>query len=70
MLNYVADSGVIYFAFNPKISVCKNKHAFSGVKECPICGEPIADTYTRVVGFFRPTSSFQKIRKREFNERK
>ena len=70
MLNYVASQGVIYSAFNGKISVCKNKHAFIGTKECPICGEPIADTYTRVVGFYTPTSTYQKIRKREFSERK
>ena len=70
MLNYVASQGVIYFAFNGKISTCKNKHAFIGTKECPICGEPVADTYTRVVGFYTPVSSFQKIRKHEFTERK
>ena len=70
MLNYVASHGVIYSAFNGKISVCKHKHAFIGTKECPICGEPVADTFTRVVGFYTPTSSYQKIRKREFSERK
>lgn len=70
MLNYVASQGVIYFAFNGKISTCKNKHAFIGTKECPICGEPVADTYTRVVGFYTPVSSFQKVRKHEFTERK
>ena len=70
MLNYVASQGVIYFAFNSKISVCKHKHAFIGTDTCPICGEPIADTYTRVVGFYTPVSSYQKIRKREFSERK
>ena len=70
MLNYVASHGVIYSAFNGKISVCKNRHAFIGVKECPICGEPIADTFSRVVGFYVPTSSYQKIRKKEFTERK
>lgn len=50
MLNYVASQGVIYFAFTTKISVCKDKHAFIGESHCPICGEPIADTYARVVG--------------------
>lgn len=50
MLNYVASQGVIYFAFTTKISVCENKHAFIGTKECPNCGKPVADTYARVVG--------------------
>lgn len=70
MLNYVASHGVIYFAFTTKISVCKHKHAFISEKRCPICGEPIADTYARVVGFYTPTSSYQKIRKKEFDRRR
>lgn len=70
MLNYVAAMGVIYFAFTTKISVCKNKHAFISEKTCPQCGEPIADTYARVVGFYVPTSSYQAIRKKEFDKRR
>lgn len=50
MLNYVAESGVMYFAFTTKISVCADKHAFIGAKSCPKCCKPIADTYARVVG--------------------
>ena len=70
MLNYVAAMNVIYFAFTTKISTCKNKHAFISEKTCPQCGEPIADTYARVVGFYVPVSSYQKIRKREFDKRR
>ena len=70
MLNYVASQGVIYFAFTTKINVCKHKHAFIGASECPNCGEPIADKYSRVVGFYVPVSSYQQIRKREFDNRK
>lgn len=70
MLNYVASNGVIYFAFTTKISVCEDKHAFIGRNTCPKCGKPVADTYARVVGFYTPTSSYQKIRKKEFNKRR
>lgn len=70
MLNYVASKGVIYFAFTTKISVCEDKHAFIGANTCPVCGKPKADTYARVVGFYTPISSYQKIRKREFDRRK
>lgn len=70
MLNYVASQGVIYFAFTTKISVCEDKHAFIGTQTCPKCGKPIADTYARVVGFYTPVSSYQNIRKREFNQRR
>lgn len=70
MLNYVASQGVIYFAFTTKISVCQHKHAFISENKCPVCGEPIADTYARVVGFYTPTSSYQNIRKQEFDKRR
>lgn len=70
MLNYVASQGVIYFAFTTKISVCEDKHAFIGETQCPVCGKPKADTFARVVGFYTPVSSYQKIRKREFSKRK
>ena len=70
MLNYVASHGVIYFAFTTKISVCEHKHAFISEQKCPVCGEPVADTYARVVGFYTPTSSYQKIRKNEFDKRR
>ena len=69
-LNYVASQGVIYFAFTTKISVCKFRHAFISEPYCPVCGEPIADTYARVVGFYTPTSSYQNIRKKEFDKRR
>lgn len=70
MLNYVAKTGVIYSAFTTKINVCKHKHAFIGTKTCPQCGEPVYDTYARVVGFYTPVSSYQKIRKKEFDARR
>ena len=69
MLNYVAKQGVIYFAFTTKISVCKHRHAFIGTSTCPVCGEPIADTFMRIVGFYTPQSAYSAIRKKESNLR-
>lgn len=70
MLNYVASCGVIYFAFTTKISVCEDKHAFIGTQTCPRCGKPVHDKFARVVGFYTPVSSYQKIRKKEFDLRR
>lgn len=70
MLNYVAASGVIYFAFTTKINVCKDKHAFIGTKTCPKCGGEVEDQYARVVGFYTPVSGYQNIRKQEFSKRR
>ncbi len=65
MLNYIADQGVTYFAFNTKIQACKHNHAFFG-KVCPECGEPVATEYTRIVGFYTPVKTYSKERKAEF----
>lgn len=70
MLNYVASKGVIYFAFTTKINVCKHQHSFIGTETCPQCGEPVADKFARVVGFYTPVSSYSKIRRQEFDKRK
>ena len=68
MLNYVADAGVTYFAFNLRISACKNNHGFFG-DTCPICGEPVETTYQRIVGFLTPEKTYSKERKAEFKMR-
>ncbi len=68
MLNYIADQGVTYFAFNTKIQACKNNHAFFG-KICPECGKPVATEYTRIVGFYVPVTTYSKERKAEYQMR-
>lgn len=68
MLNYIADQGVTYFAFNTKIQACKHNHAFFG-KICPECGEPVETEYTRIVGFYTPVKTYSKERKAEFKLR-
>ena len=65
MLNYITDSGVTYFAFTTKIQACKHNHAFFG-KICPICGEPVATEYSRIVGFYTPVRTYSKERKAEW----
>ena len=69
MLNTIAKSGVIYFAFNTKINACKNRHGFVGTDICPTCGEPINDTFQRIVGFLVPSKSYSKERFKEFSAR-
>ena len=70
MLNKIAASGVIYFAFNTRINECKNHHGFVGTDRCPECGEPTFDTYQRIVGYLVPSRSYSKDRFKEFNTRK
>lgn len=68
MLNWVAQQGVTYFAFNGKVAQCKNYHSFYG-KVCPECGEPVENEYTRIVGFYTPVKTYSKARKAEFELR-
>lgn len=69
MLNSIAADGVIYFAFNSKMKGCANGHHWVGEFKCPTCGGEVTEEFTRIVGFYRPCSSFSKERKREYNER-
>ena len=65
MLNYVADSGVVYFAFNVRISACERNHGFYG-EVCPVCGGKKVTTYQRIVGFLTPEKTYSRPRKEEF----
>lgn len=67
-VNYIADQGLTYFAFNTKIQACEHNHAFYG-KKCPICGGDVATEYSRIVGFFTPIKTWSKERKKEFQMR-
>lgn len=67
-VNYIADQGLTYFAFNTKIQTCARNHAFYGTK-CPICGGDVETEYTRIVGFYTPIKSWSKERKAEFKMR-
>lgn len=67
LTNKIANEGVIYFAFNMKINVCEDGHAFVG-SHCK-CGKTAVDQFSRVVGFLTPKSSYSKERKCEFDKR-
>ena len=69
MTNYIASKGVTYFAFNTKISACKDNHAFYG-DICPNCGKPKSAVFTRIVGFYTKVQSWSQERKDEFEMRK
>jgi ribonucleoside-triphosphate reductase len=68
MVNYIAEQGLTYFAFNTKIQSCKNNHAFFG-KKCPVCGGDVHTEYTRIVGFYTPIKTWSSARKEEYKLR-
>ena len=68
LVHYIANAGVTYFAFNPKIQACEHNHGFYGTK-CPRCGGEVKTEYTRIVGFFTQVNSWAKPRKEEYKLR-
>ena len=65
--------GVIYQAVNYVINVCEEGHVSVGrdCEACPICGKPIRDKLTRVVGFLTNSKNWHKVRReKDFPERK
>lgn len=68
VLNQVAKSGVIYFAFNCALSKCANGHIYHG-DTCPECGNKTVETFTRVVGFVTRVSTWSKERQEEGKHR-
>lgn len=69
MVNYIADQGITYFAFNTKISADDSNHAFYG-SICPVCGKSKTAEYTRIVGFYTKTQTWSNERKSEYKLRK
>lgn len=69
MVEYIADQGVTYFAFNTKIQACEDNHAFYGTT-CPECGKPMSTEYTRVVGFYTPVNTWTSDRRKEYTMRR
>ena len=68
MVEYIADQGLTYFAFNTKIQACKYNHGFYGTI-CPICGGPVETEYSRIVGFYTSVKTWSKERKQEYKMR-
>jgi len=72
IIDYAVQSGCEHFALNSIYSQCEENHVFFGNNEvCPQCGKKIKERFTRVVGFFTPVSSWNKVRRTwEFPKRK
>lgn len=51
LIRVAAKKGVVYFAINYVLSQCTNGHmSVTNGDKCLVCGEPITDKYSRVVG--------------------
>lgn len=66
LIRVAAKKGVVYFAINYVLSQCTNGHmSVTNGDQCLVCGEPITDKYTRVVGFLTNIKNWHKVRRDE-----
>ena len=66
LIRSTAKQGVVYFAINYVLEECEDGHMTVGnVDICPICGKPIINKYTRVVGFLTNVKNWVKTRRDE-----
>jgi len=64
IIEFAAKAGCEHFALNDIYSKCENGHTSLGDNDkCPECGGQVIDKLTRVVGFFTPVSSWNKVRR-------
>jgi anaerobic ribonucleoside-triphosphate reductase len=67
LIEYSVKNGVSHFAVNYGFGKCENGHTTvcGNSNICAICGAPITDHYTRIVGYFTHVDSWNSTR-REF----
>jgi len=59
-----------YISITPTFSICKEHGYLRGEHwTCPVCGQP-AEVYSRVVGYYRPVSQWNRGKQEEYKERK
>jgi ribonucleoside-triphosphate reductase len=64
LIRITAKMGVVYHAINYVLEECEDGHMSVGNGEvCSICGKPIINKYTRVVGFLTNVKNWNKTRR-------
>lgn len=66
LIRSTAKAGVVYHAINYNLQECENGHMSVGKTEsCHVCGKPIVNNYTRVVGFLTNVKNWHKVRREQ-----
>lgn len=66
LIRSCAKKGVIYFAINYNLQRCEDYHMSVGRNgSCSVCGKPIVENFTRVVGFLTAVSNWSHVRRVE-----
>jgi len=63
------ETKIPYLSITPTFSICKRDGYIYGEHHtCPTCGDP-AEVYTRIVGYYRPVSQWNKGKQAEYHDR-
>jgi len=66
LIKMTAKMGVVYHAINYVLAECKDGHmSVTNNDTCLICGKPIINKYTRVVGFLTNVKNWHKVRREQ-----
>ncbi|MFV0350394.1 MAG: ribonucleoside triphosphate reductase [Halodesulfovibrio sp.] len=69
LLKAMSQTKMPYISVTPTFSICRTHGYLHGEHfNCPTCGED-AEVYTRVVGYYRPVSRWNKGKQEEYRER-
>lgn len=69
IIKAMSNTKLPYISITPTFSVCKNHGYLKGEQfKCPKCGEE-TEVYTRVVGYYRPVSMWNKGKQAEYRDR-
>ena len=71
LIDFAIQEGTSYFTFNIPNCKCNDcKHIVKApIKVCPKCGSTDITSYTRIIGYLRPTTAFGEDRKIEAGKR-
>lgn len=71
LIDFAIQEGTSYFTFNIPNCKCNDcKHIVKApIKVCPKCGSTDITSYTRIIGYLRPTTAFGEDRKIEEGKR-
>ena len=71
LIDFAVQEGTSYFTFNIPNCKCNDcKHIVKApIKVCPKCGSTNITSYTRIIGYLRPTTAFGEDRKIEEGKR-
>ncbi len=70
-MKILENSNLNHFALNKGFTICDKKHISQNVVNiCPECGSGEVDWITRIVGYYVPTSAWNRVKQHEFKTRK